>query len=655
MTRVTCLAAIVTAAVVGVGHTASADDAPPDLAKLAQDNLSVHRFSTSVKAQEMKALFRDDQSLDKAVAWCQRHGITRVYLETFRFGYLVERPLLERVRNRFRDAGIETRGLVTPTIIGKASNRWNVVCCYSDLPTQRRTREIFEYTASFFDTILIDDFWFTDCTCDACSKAMAAQTVTIGSESYPVAKADWPHYRGELMCRLADDYVLKACKAVNPKVRVIVKFPCWYDTFHKRGYDVQRMSKLFDGTWVGTETRDFDGEWGGTPQMGAFFIARWVASVGEGKCEGAWYDPLRTTPATYLEQARLSVLGGAPESLLHSYGYLSMTPEDAKGMDDIVKRLKLGGVGGLGTPHGPRDIEHLRVHMPELFAVAKEVKARTLTGIAAFKPANSDPGGEVDVFSFLGMLGLPLNPCHKFPDDAPAACFASYVRDYPNAAERINGYIASGRPTLITDGLAQAMRGRIAVDRPNVVILPVHGNPRSLLKLTEEELDAIRAPFFRALGHESFRAPNRVGVFLFEDGSRVTMNFNDQPVEVALDGENHDIAPREWLCRWGREIGELRRNARSTRRLLRFPVKRNATGAVVEDPLFAAVVEPYFGRLLVLAAPGKRDGIAPIVGRSSEADGVHGGAVFAVTIHDGNVACLDLYAVGCQRRQTKQG
>ncbi len=163
----------------------SSSGSQPDLGTSTQDNLSVHRFSTSVKAQEMKAIFTDDEALDKSVAWCRRNGITRVYLETFRFGYLVERPLLKRVCDRFRQAGIETCGLVTPTMIGKASTGWNVVCCYSDIPTQRRVQEIFEYTASLFDTVLIDDFWFTDCTCENCSQAMASQTVTIGTQSHP--------------------------------------------------------------------------------------------------------------------------------------------------------------------------------------------------------------------------------------------------------------------------------------------------------------------------------------------------------------------------------------------------------------------------------------------------------------------------------------
>jgi len=521
-----------------------------ELWPLAQSNLLVHRFSTSVKAQEMKALFTRDEAIDKAVAWCRQNGITRIYLETFRFGDLVERPLLEKVRDRFRRGGIETDGLVTPTMIGKKSTGWNVVCCFTDLPTQERTREIFEYTASLFDTVLIDDFWFTDCTCAACSAAMAARTVSIGARTYPVENADWSHYRRELMCRLAEENVVRACKGVNPKARVFVKFPCWYDGYQEQGYDVPRLSELFDGTWVGTETRDYAGAWGGTPQTAAFFIARWVASFGAGKCGGAWYDPLETTPATYLEQARLTVLGGARESLLHSYGYLSMTSGEAASLDDGTKRLNLKGVGGLGSPHGPEDIECLRGHLPEMFAVAREVKTRGLTGVAAFKPANCPPQGENGIFGFAAMLGLPLKPCHTFPTNAPAAFFAAYLRSFPHADKLINDYIATGRPTLMTDALAHELKGKIDTGRPNVVVLPVKGNPKALLKVPQAELDALRAPFVKALGHHTFHAPNQVGLFLFEDGSWVAMNFNDRPAVVELDGVTHEIKARQWRYHW---------------------------------------------------------------------------------------------------------
>ena len=62
------------------------------------------------------------------------------------------------------------------------------------------------------------------------------------------------------------------------------------------------------------------------------------------------------------------------------------------------------------------------------------------------------------------------------------------------------------------------------LDVPQVRILPVKGDPKSLLELPQAELDAVRAAILRPLGH-TFRAPNRVALYLFADGSWVIENF----------------------------------------------------------------------------------------------------------------------------------
>jgi len=508
-----------------------------------------HRFSTSVKAQEMQVLFGDDKKLEQAVAWCQSGGIQRVYLETFRFGYQVEEPLLEKTKAAFRAGGIESAGLVTPTLIGKPSSGWNVVCCFSDLETQRRTRAIFEFAARHFDLILIDDFWFTDCACSECTAAKDAKRVTVGETVYPVGEADWSSYRRELMCRLSEQHVMQASRRVNPKVRVIAKFPCWYDGYQTRGYDVPRMGKIFDGTWIGTETRDYDcGAKQGVPPTAAFFIARWAESVTPGKCEGAWYDPLWTTPATYLEQARLTILGGASESLLHSYGYLSLTEAEGRQWDDVVAKLGLTGVGGLGSTHGPANFAALKPAMPELIELARQTGKRNLAGVAAYKPANSPGREDENFFSFLGMTGLPLVPCSTFPDSAPAACFSMHALTLTDAAQRINDYLATGRPTLLTERLAKALDGTLNLPCSNAVILP--SGLWRLLDLPHAELDALRAPFLKACGLNDFHAPNRTGLVLFSDGSWVISNFSDHSVNVAVRGVSRDVAARGYACHW---------------------------------------------------------------------------------------------------------
>jgi len=318
---------------------------------------------------------------------------------------------------------------------------------------------------------------------------------------------------------------LSAAKQVNPKAQVIIKYPQWYDQFHERGYDVARETAAFDRIWVGTETRDYaDKRWGGTVQYEAFFIMRWLGGLGGEKCGGGWFDPLGTTERTYIEQARQTILGGARESFLFCYGNLQ-------------------------RDNGPKNIEALRAHLPELFAVAKEVKGRELVGVAAYKPVNSHCEKEKRVFDFVGMMGLPLVPGHEFPTNAPAAFFSVHALKDPAFAGKLRAFIAAGKPVLLTDGLAQRLTNQVNLASAQVRILPVKGDPKSLLDLSQTQLDDLRAPLLRPL-KTPFRAPNLVALYLFRDSSWVVENFNDQAVMVELNGKPLEIAARGWRYQW---------------------------------------------------------------------------------------------------------
>ena len=237
-----------------------------------------------------------------------------------------------------------------------------------------------------------------------------------------------------------------------------------------------RETADFDRTWVGTETRDYgDKHWGGTPQYEGYFIMRWLGGIGGPKCGGGWYDPYGTTERTYLEQARQTVLGGARESMLFCYG-------------SLLKHT------------GPKNVETLRQNIPELLAVAEEVGRRRIVGVAAYKPANSHPENEQRVFDFVGMMGLPLVPCHEFPADAPAAFFSVHALKDPGLPGKLAAFIASGKPVLLTDGLAKQLAGKVNLSAANVHLLPVNGDPKSLLELPQAELDALRAAASAALG-----------------------------------------------------------------------------------------------------------------------------------------------------------
>lgn len=498
---------------------------PSNLWESAQSQASVHRFSTLFTAHDVKNHLSSDEGIDKAIDWCKRTAVTKVYIEVFRDGYQAERAALQQAKKRFQDEGFQVSGCVTTTQVGKKSSRWEIIACYTDLPTQARLQSIFEYAAGLFDEIMIDDFWFTDCSCAECDAARQARKVNVGDKIYPVAGDSWEDYRRELMARVSRDRVLAAAKKVNPRARLIIKYPQWYDAFHERGYDVVRETEDFDRIWVGTETRDYlDPRWGGTVQYEAYFIMRWLGGIGGGKCGGGWFDWLGTTEKTYLEQARQTVLAGARESMLFCYG-------------------------GLQGSSGPKDLETLRLNIPELSNVAREVRRRDIIGIAAYKPPNSHPENERRVFDFVGMLGLPLAPCHEFPAKAPAAFFSAHALKEPDFVGRLSRFIDSGRPVLLTDGLAQKLEGKARLDAANVHRLIVKGDPKSLLELSRDELDSLRAPLLKPL-KVSFRAPNKVALYLFGDGSWVVENFNDEAARVELNGTTLTVDARGWSHSW---------------------------------------------------------------------------------------------------------
>lgn len=496
-----------------------------DLWELGKSTEKIHRYSTLFTAHDVKNHLSSDEGINEAITWCRDTAITKVYIETFRDGYQAERGALIHAKDEFREAGFEVTGCITTTQVGKKSTGWNIIACYTDCGNQERLKQIFEYTAGIFDEIMIDDFWFTDCECQECDAARSSRTVQIGSRKFPVSGDTWEAYRCELMVRLSQEYALAAARRVNPNARLIIKYPQWYDRFHQRGYEVLRETRDFDRIWVGTETRDYaDTRWGGTVQYEAYFIMRWLGGIGGAKCGGGWYDWLGTTENTYLEQARQTILAGAKESLLFCYG-------------------------GLQGTTGPKNIAALRTHIPELQRVAAEVQNRKPIGVAAYKPANSDPGEEARVFDFIGMLGIPTVPTHLFPVDAPAAFFSVHALSESGFHTNFVSYVATGRPVLITDGLARELSQVKETHAGNVHIIKVNSDPKSLLQLAGSHLEEIRQPLLRAF-HMEFKSPCRVAFYPFSDGSWVVENFNNEPVAVHINGTSARVDARSWLTQW---------------------------------------------------------------------------------------------------------
>ena len=399
-------------------------------------------WSTLFTAQDVRDHLATEKGRAEALEFCRKLGISKVYVETFRDGYQPDAQTLETARDFFRQGGLRVSGCVTTTGIGKPSSGWDVAVCYTNRKNQERLESVFRFAAGIFDEIMIDDFFFTDCQCSECAAAKGSMS--------------WQQYREKLMLATSKDRVLEPAKQVNPKVKVILKFPQWYDNFQDRGYIVDRETELFDRIWVGTELRDpSSDEWGHKQQYTGYFIYRWLRDIAGDKTGGGWFDPFGTNPTFYLDQALVTVLAGAPEVFLFHYGSL------------ISSQYK-------------EQAEALAARRKEFEDLSKLVG--NWAGIPAYKPVSSEPGDEQFIFDQIGMLAIPLAPTAHFPGKARAALFTLHSLKDVEFVAKLASFLNSGGTALVSEGLAHALNGDPRLPSAGPVNLP---KDKYLLKVRE--------------------------------------------------------------------------------------------------------------------------------------------------------------------------
>lgn len=479
-------------------------------------------WSTLFTAQDVRDHLSTAEGREEALKFCRRMGVAKVYLEVFRDAYQADTETLKTARDEFRRAGLKVSGCVTTTGLGKPSTGWNVAACFTNRANRDHLASVFRAAAGIFDEIMIDDFFFTDCQCSECAAARGGMS--------------WRQYREKLMIEVSRDAVLGPARAVNPKVKIILKFPQWYDKFQDRGYSVAEETALYDRVWTGTELRDPSSEeWGHTQQYRGFFLYRWLTDVAGDKNGGGWFDPYGTDPTFYLDQAYVTILAGAPEMFLFHYGAL-------------VSEYRA-------------QAEALAAHHAELDSLAQLVGG--WHGVPAYKPPSSDPGNEAYLFDQIGMLAVPLQPTAKFPHDAPLALFTVHSLEDTEFVPKLARFLASGHSALVSEGLAhllnndprlplanslqlgkgelfktvQAGSGRAVIFSdalPRLTYVDTQQRTQSLTPALREALDELRKV---VVDYEptTLDAPPRVAVFPM--GSRVAVaNFSELPVACHLAG-----------------------------------------------------------------------------------------------------------------------
>ncbi|MDR1644404.1 MAG: hypothetical protein LBS05_01065 [Tannerellaceae bacterium] len=377
--------------------------------------------------------------------------VDKIYLETHRDLLIVPSETLEQAKKFFRDKGIEVGGGITYTI--NEANSFETFC-YSNPEHRKIVQEIAEHTAKHFDDFILDDFFFTSCKSDIEIKAKGAKS--------------WTQYRIDLMTEAGQNLVIKPSKKINPKVKIIIKYPNWYDHFQGLGFDLKNGPQIFDGVWSGTETRDPSGNQHLQNYL-SYNIIRYFENLRPGHNFGGWVDSGGSNMGLdrYAEQLWLTFFAKAPEMALFAYNQLigvRLSPAQHRtawqgqgtsfDYDEMVKPVNLNG-----TLTTPTTLARAAGYTFEQIDKFIHLLGKPI-GIKNYKPYHSL--GDDFLQNYLGMIGLPIDEYSEFPTDQKVVLLTEQAAIDPDIINKIKGQLTKGYDIVITSGLLSAIPEKIA-------------------------------------------------------------------------------------------------------------------------------------------------------------------------------------------------
>ncbi len=191
---------------------------------------------------------------------------------------------------------------------------------------------------------------------------------------------------------------------------------------------------MFDGVWVGTETRgQYTQRFGFVQPYEGFINYRWISTLAGDKIGGAWFDHGDCTDLDFIEQAYQSVLAGAKELVIFNFGSF------------------ISGHPGHNL---------LRQDFEKLADLAAAVAKNPVQGAVAYKPPNSDAGGDLYLMDYIGMFGVSLVPESKYPENAKVIFLPTQAAKDSTVVEKAIQSLKNGAKIIVTTGfLANAKEG----------------------------------------------------------------------------------------------------------------------------------------------------------------------------------------------------
>ncbi|MEM3647096.1 MAG: hypothetical protein QW334_03010, partial [Thermofilum sp.] len=299
---------------------------------------------------------------------------------------------------------------------------------YSKPEDRGKLRDVVKLTAELFDEIILDDFFFTSCKCETCVKAKGDRS--------------WTEYRLRTMEDVAENIVVKTARETNPKIRLIIKYPNWYEHYQFLGYSLDFESRLFDMIYTGTETRDAEYTTQHLQEYQSYAIMRFLENVKPGLNGGGWIDPFaRRTLDRYAEQIRLTLFAKAREVTLFCFGALIEAVTQADGAKPASTVAPVAGkvfeemdpvLSMLGQPYG----------------------------VLSYKPYHSS--GEDFLHNYIGMLGIPVELTPSFPEEADTVLLTECAKFDRDIVGRVQQHLFKGGKVILTSGFLKALQDKVA-------------------------------------------------------------------------------------------------------------------------------------------------------------------------------------------------
>ncbi len=367
--------------------------------------------------------------------------VDKVYIEVQRDRRLLDDQLAEDVKKFFLDRGVKVAGGMALSDRGIGGQFKSF--CYTDPQDRAFIQRTAELAARHFDEVIQDDFFF----------------VNTKNESDIVAKGDksWAQFRLELMDDAAENLIVKPAKAVNPKVKMIIKFPNWYEHFYGLGYDLNQEPKIFDGIYTGTETRDPVITDQHLQPYESYQIINYFENIAPGRNGGGWVDTYSIRYLDrYAEQLWDTLFAKAHEITLFEWSAMSqrIEPGDRKAWEKLPTNFDFSEMtNGISEPTLAR-VAGYSLEQADKFLG----KLGKPVGIASYKPYQSS--GEDFLHNYFGMIGIPIDLHPEFPTNANLVLLTECAQVDPDIVAKIKGQLRAGKSVVITSGLLRALQGR---------------------------------------------------------------------------------------------------------------------------------------------------------------------------------------------------